>query len=112
MASIYTRIINGELPSDKVYEDDLCVAIRDISPQAPSHILVIPREELPSMMEAEDRHKELLGHLLLVAAEVAKSEGLSKGYRLVINCKEDGCQSVDHLHIHVLGGRQMTWPPG
>lgn len=113
MATVFDKIINKEIPADIVFEDDKCLAFRDITPQAPTHILVIPKTPLRSMAEAEPKHKELLGHLMIKASEVAKNEGLNpKGYRLVINTNNDGGQSVYHLHIHILGGREMKWPPG
>uniref|UniRef100_A0A803T2W4 HIT domain-containing protein n=1 Tax=Anolis carolinensis TaxID=28377 RepID=A0A803T2W4_ANOCA len=89
-----------------------CVAFRDVSPQAPVHVLVIPRKPIPRLSQAEEADTQLLGHLLLVASQVAKAEGLSEGYRVVINDGKHGAQSVYHLHLHILGGRQMGWPPG
>jgi len=109
--TIFSKVISGELPSDKVYEDDQCIAFRDIAPQAPTHILVIPRKSIPRLSEAEDIDGPLLGHLLLVAARVAKSEGL-RDSRLVINDGAGAGQTVFHLHVHVMGGRHLTWPPG
>ncbi|MBX7170856.1 MAG: histidine triad nucleotide-binding protein [Pyrinomonadaceae bacterium] len=110
---IFCKIIAGEIPSKKVYEDDVCVAFNDISPQAPTHILVIPREHFASLDEAETKHKETLGHLLLSAAEIARQSGFAKnGYRVVINTNDDGGQTVFHLHVHLLGGRQFIFPPG
>ena len=111
--TLFTRIIEREIPAEFVHEDDLCVAIRDIHPQAPIHILVIPRLPLAGVQEAEEEDRALLGHLMLTACKVAEQQGLSKrGYRLVINAGEEGGQEVAHLHIHILGGRQMVWPPG
>lgn len=111
--TIFKKIIDGEIPADKVYEDDLCVAFRDIAPQAPVHILVIPKKEIPSLAHAAGEDHALMGHLLIKAAEVARAQGLSEnGYRVVINTGPDGGQAVDHLHLHILGGRPMTWPPG
>lgn len=112
MATVFERIESGEIPSEKVYEDGLSFAIRDISPQAPTHLLVIPRKPLRRVGEAEPGDQGLLGHLLLVAAKVAKQEGLEGGYRVVINNGPDGGESVPHLHVHVLGGRALSWPPG
>jgi histidine triad (HIT) family protein len=110
---IFCKIIAGEIPSELVYEDDVCVAFNDISPQAPAHILVIPKEHFASMDEAEKQHKETLGHLLLTAAEIARKKGIAKkGYRTVINTNDGGGQTVFHLHIHLLGGRQFIFPPG
>ena len=111
--TLFSRIIAGEIPSDRVHEDEYCVAIRDIDPQAPVHILVIPRKELVGVQTAESVDRALLGHLLLTAQKVAEQEGLAEsGFRLVINAGRDGGQEVPHLHVHVLGGRQMLWPPG
>lgn len=110
---IFCKIIAGEIPSELVYEDDLCVAFNDISPQAPTHILIIPKEHIASMNEAKEQHKETFGHLLLTAAEIARQKGFAeKGYRTVINTNDDGGQTVFHLHIHLLGGRQFIFPPG
>lgn len=110
---LFCKIIAGEIPSKKVYEDDVCIAFNDISPQAPTHILVIPREHFASLAEAQNNHKETLGHLLLTAAEIARQNGFAeKGYRLVINTNDDGGQTVFHLHVHLLGGRQFIFPPG
>jgi histidine triad (HIT) family protein len=110
--TIFKRILDKEIPADIVYEDDRCIAIRDIHPQAPTHVLVIPRVEIVSLVEANEAHAPLLGHLLVVAARLAAQLGLTDGYRTVINSGRDGGQTVDHLHVHVLGGRQLTWPPG
>ncbi|XP_041087332.1 histidine triad nucleotide-binding protein 2, mitochondrial isoform X2 [Polyodon spathula] len=100
------------MPADIIYEDEKCLAFRDISAQAPVHFLVIPRSPIPRISEAADDDEQLLGHLLIVAKNMAKKEGLKEGYRVVINDGKQGAQSVYHLHIHVLGGRQMEWPPG
>ena len=110
--TIFERIIDKEIPADIVYEDDQCLAFRDISPQAPTHVLVIPKQVIVSLAQAKDKDAALLGHLLIVARKVAEQEGLTNGYRAVLNSGPDGGQSVDHLHIHVLGGRQLAWPPG
>jgi histidine triad (HIT) family protein len=109
--TIFGRILRGEIPCDQVYADDRCLAFRDVNPQAPVHVLVIPREPIVSLADAEDQHEALLGHLLLVAARVARLEGLN-AWRTVINSGEDAGQSVFHLHVHVIGGRPMGWPPG
>lgn len=113
-ATIFQKILAGDIPSTKVYDDDVCYAFRDIAPAAKTHILLIPkqRDGLTGISAAEDKHKEVLGHLMVTAAAIAKAEGLDSGYRLVINDGEQGCQSVAHLHIHILGGQQLTWPPG
>lgn len=111
--TVFKKIIDREVPADIVYEDDLCLAFRDIDPKAPVHILLIPKKEIVSMAEVEPHDHPLMGHLLIKAAEVARDQGLEKGgYRVVINTGPDGGQSVDHLHLHILGGRSMQWPPG
>ncbi|XP_076006979.1 putative HIT-like protein Synpcc7942_1390 isoform X2 [Genypterus blacodes] len=110
--TIFSKVIDKSIPADIIYEDDKCLAFRDISPQAPVHFLVIPRLPIPRISEAKDDDAELLGHLLVVAKNVAKKESLAEGYRVVINDGQHGAQTVYHLHIHVLGGRQMMWPPG
>nr|XP_022289685.1 uncharacterized protein LOC111101472 [Crassostrea virginica] len=110
--TIFSKIVDKTIPADIIYEDEQCLAFRDVTPQAPVHFLVIPKSPIPGISDAEDTDKELLGHLLLTAKKVAEKENLSNGYRLVINNGPDGSQSVYHLHIHVMGGRQMEWPPG
>jgi histidine triad (HIT) family protein len=111
--TIFEKIIAREIPASVVYEDDRVLAFRDIDPKAPTHILIVPKKPIPRMGEATAQDQELLGHLLLKAAEVASSVGLKEtGYRLVINHGRDGGESVPHLHCHILGGRRMTWPPG
>ena len=111
--TIFQKIIDGEIPADKVYEDEEVLAFRDIQPQAPTHILVIPKKPIVSIADAKEEDGAVLGRLLLVAAQVAEAEGIAEsGYRLVTNIRDQGGQSVDHLHVHLLGGRQMTWPPG
>ena len=112
MPCLFCKIMAGEIPSKKVFEDDRAYAFRDINPQAPTHILVVPRKHIGSLTEADGQDQELLGYLHLVAARIAGSEGLSAGFRTVINTGNDGGQTVDHLHIHLLGGRSMHWPPG
>ncbi|HTZ57457.1 MAG TPA: histidine triad nucleotide-binding protein [Acidobacteriaceae bacterium] len=112
MACLFCKIVAGEIPSKKVFEDELTYAFRDINPQAPTHILVVPRKHIGSLAETEAGDGEMLGYLHLVAARIAKSEGLKSGYRTVINTGPDGGQTVDHLHVHLLGGRGMSWPPG
>jgi histidine triad (HIT) family protein len=109
---LFCRIVAGSIPAKRVYEDELCLAFADINPQAPTHLLVIPKEHIASTAHAEATHGPLLGHLVAKAAEIAREAGLAKGYRLVINTGDDGGQTVDHLHVHVLGGRHMSWPPG
>lgn len=112
--TFFDKIVNKEIPAAIIHEDELCIAFRDINPQGPVHFLVIPKNKdgLNKLSNAEPRHKALLGHLLYTAAEVARKEGLADGYRTVINDGKDGAQSVYHLHVHVIGGRQLTWPPG
>jgi len=111
--TLFEKIVAREIPSDIVYEDDLVLAFRDIKPQAPIHVLIIPKKPLPRVAEATPEDHGLLGHLLLKAAAVAARLGLGQsGYRLVINNGPDGGESVPHLHCHILGGRRMAWPPG
>ena len=110
--TIFKKIIDRELPADIVYEDDSCLAFRDINPGAPTHVLVIPKEEIASLDDLEERHAQLVGHLVLVARRLAGELNLEGGYRLVVNCGVDAGQSVDHVHFHLLGGRAMSWPPG
>ena len=111
--TLFEKIIVREIPSQVVYEDDLVFAFKDITPQAPTHVLIVPKKPIPRIAEATDADHQMLGHLLLKAAEVADKIGLKKtGYRLVINNGSDGGESVPHLHCHILGGRKMTWPPG
>ncbi len=113
MATIFNKIINKEIPAKIVYEDDLCLAFRDITPQAPTHILMIPKKEIVSMAEVKPEDQSLLGHMMIKISEIAKAEGLAEqGYRVVANTNEYGGQSVYHLHFHILGGRKLTWPPG
>ncbi len=112
MDCIFCKIAAGDIPVTLLYQDERVVAFRDIASQAPVHFLVVPREHLPSLAHAGHGHVPLLGHVLAVAAELAAKEGLSGGFRTVINTGADGGQTVDHLHVHVLGGRAMTWPPG
>lgn len=109
--TIFGKIIRGELPADVVHEDDHVMAFRDINPAAPTHILVIPKKYIVNTLTADADDKELLGHLVLACAEVARKEGLD-GYRLVINNGESAGQTVFHLHAHVIGGRSLSWPPG
>ncbi len=110
---LFCRIIAGDIPSSKVFEDDVCYAFNDISPQAPTHVLIVPREHFASLDEARAEHREVLGHLLLTAAEIARSKGFADdGYRVVVNTNGDGGQTVFHLHVHLLGGRPFVFPPG
>jgi len=112
MKTLFERIIDREIPAKIEHEDDLCIVIHDIDPQAPTHLLVVPKRVIPCIAEASAEEQATLGHLLLTAAAVAAKLNLKKGYRIVINNGKDGGETVPHLHLHVLGGRLMTWPPG
>ena len=110
---LFCKIVSGAIPSTKVYEDDASIAFNDITPQAPTHILIIPKNHVDSLDTAGDEHKETLGHLLLTAAEIAREKGFAEnGYRVVINTNADGGQTVFHLHVHLLAGRPFIFPPG
>ncbi len=110
--NIFLKILDRSIPAQIVYEDDDCMAFRDIHPQAPVHVLIIPRREIATHDAITPEDERLLGHLHVVAAKVAKDLGLTNGYRLVLNCRESAGQTVPHLHLHLLGGRQFSWPPG
>jgi histidine triad (HIT) family protein len=110
--TIFARIIRREIPARVVHEDDLCLAFHDVAPQAPVHVLVIPKRPIESLAQVTADDAPLLGHLVTVAARLAGDLDLGGGYRLVVNCGRDGGQSVDHLHVHLLGGRSLGWPPG
>jgi histidine triad (HIT) family protein len=110
--TLFEKISAREIPAQIVFEDDLVLAFRDINPQAPTHVLIVPKQPIPRIAEATTDDQKLLGHLLLKAAEVAKQLNLPNGYRLVINNGTDGGEAVPHLHVHILGGRHMAWPPG
>ncbi|KAE8747178.1 hypothetical protein FOCC_FOCC006176 [Frankliniella occidentalis] len=110
--TIFDKIISKEIPADIIYEDDQCLAFNDISPQAPTHFLVIPKRRIAMLDDVEPSDKDILGHLVFTASKLGREKLGSNGFRLVINNGKDGAQSVFHLHIHVLGGRQMQWPPG
>ncbi|WP_421655862.1 histidine triad nucleotide-binding protein [Leptothermofonsia sp. ETS-13] len=110
--TIFGKIARKEIPADIVYEDNLAIAFKDVNPQAPIHILVIPKQPIAKLADAESQDHALMGHLLLTAKRVADQVGLTNGYRIVINNGPDGGQTVYHLHLHILGGRQMGWPPG
>ena len=110
--TIFGKIIRREIPADIVYEDDLTLAFKDVNPQAPTHILVIPKKPIPRLSESESEDAELMGHLLMTVKKVAKQVNLTNGYRVVINNGVDAGQSVDHLHLHILGDRPLKWPPG
>ncbi len=110
---LFLKIINREIPADIVYETNEILAFRDINPQAPVHVLIIPKERIPTMNDLQAQHESLVGKLFQAAAEIAREEGISDdGYRVVMNCNEAGGQMVYHIHLHLLGGRQMSWPPG
>jgi len=110
--TIFSKIIDRKIPARIEYEDDRCLAFHDVAPQAPTHVLVIPKKPIPSLADLEAADEALVGHLFMVATQLAAKLGLGNGYRLVVNCGRDGGQSVDHLHVHLLGGRSLGWPPG
>ncbi len=110
--TIFQRIIDKEIPAKIIFEDDRCLAFHDVAPQAPTHVLVIPKKPITSLAELDDSDGELVAHMWIVIRDLAKKLNLDRGYRVVVNCGRDGGQSVDHLHFHLLGGRQLSWPPG
>lgn len=110
--SIFAKIISRAIPADIVYEDDLCLAFRDIAPKAPTHILIIPKKPIVSLADLTPEDEAIIGRCVMVASRVAEEQKLNNGYRLVVNCGNEGGQEVPHLHFHLLGGRKMTWPPG
>jgi histidine triad (HIT) family protein len=112
MSTIFEKIINREVPAEILHEDSVCIAIRDLAPQAPTHALVIPKKVISRIEEAQEEDAKIIGHLLLVATKIADAEKLEKGFRIVINNGKHGGETVPHLHIHIMGGRQMNWPPG
>ena len=112
MDCIFCKIVNGTIPSPRIYDDEECIAFSDIHPQAPVHILIVPRKHIPSLAEATEEDRALLGHLLWTTSQIASQQGLTSGYRTVFNSGDDGGQTVDHLHVHLLGGRSLHWPPG
>ena len=109
---LFCKILAGVIPANRVYEDEFCIAFPDINPQAPTHLLVIPKEHISSQSKVVGEHKPLLGHLMMAAADLARTNKLDRGYRVVINTGDEGGQTVHHLHLHLLGGRHMGWPPG
>jgi histidine triad (HIT) family protein len=109
---LFCKIIAGKIPSKKVYEDDRTFVLEDINPQAPTHLLIIPKKHIVDLKEAEESDAELIGHCHIVAAKIARARGIEKGYRTVYNVGPDAGQSVFHLHLHLLGGRRLGWPPG
>lgn len=112
MDCVFCKIVSGEIPSKKAYEDDKVLAFFDLEPQAPVHILIIPKEHIESVDRVNSQNSQIIGYIFEIAAKLAKEFDLSKGYRIVANCGEDGGQTVGHLHFHLLGGRFMQWPPG
>lgn len=112
MNCLFCKIAAGEIPSAAIYQDEHTYAFADINPKAPVHILIVPRQHIASLDEAGEDHRELLGHLSWVAAKIARQKGLHQGYRVVVNTGEHGGQTVEHLHLHLLGGRSLAWPPG
>ena len=112
MSCLFCRILDGSIPSTAVFQDDQCYAFADINPQAPVHLLIVPRRHVGSLAETSPNDATLLGHLMVVSAQLARDMGLGSGYRAVINTGSDGGQTVDHLHVHLLGGRPLLWPPG
>ena len=110
--TLFQKIADKEIPADIVYEDEQCIAFRDINPQASTHILIVPRKPIPTLNDLTPADEKTVGHLFLVAKDIAAKEGLSNGYRTVFNCGEDGGQTVYHIHLHLLGGRPLAWPPG
>uniref|UniRef100_A0A7N5P577 Histidine triad nucleotide-binding protein 1-like n=1 Tax=Ailuropoda melanoleuca TaxID=9646 RepID=A0A7N5P577_AILME len=110
--TIFGKIIRKEIPAKIIFEDEKCLAFHDISPQAPTHFLVVPKKPIAQLSQAQDTDEDLLGHLIIVGKKCATELGLTRGYRMVVNEGPDGGQSVYHVHLHVLGGRQMSWPPG
>lgn len=109
---LFCRIVNGDIPASRVYEDELCIGFPDINPQAPTHVLIVPKQHIASTASAVAEDTGLMGSLMAAAIEIARNEKLSKGYRIVVNTGDDGGQTVNHLHLHLLGGRHMSWPPG
>jgi len=113
MSTIFKKIINKEINSNIIYEDDICIAFDDVNPIAPTHILIIPKKEIATINDIEEKDKELVGHLFIVAKKIAKKLSIDKdGYRLIFNCNDNGGQTVYHIHMHLIGGRKFSWPPG
>jgi histidine triad (HIT) family protein len=110
--NLFLKIIEKQIPAKIIHEDDRCIAFHDVNPKAPVHVLIIPRKVIRTHADISEEDRDLLGHLHIVAAKLAEQLGLQEGYRLVLNCKEQAGQTVPHLHLHLLGGRDMTWPPG
>jgi len=113
MTTIFKDIIDKKIKTDLIYEDDICIAFNDLNPVAPIHILIIPKKEIATINDLSENDKEIVGHLTFVAKKIAQEKQIdNKGYRLIFNCNEDGGQSVYHIHLHLIGGRKFTWPPG
>ena len=112
MESIFEKIINRDIPAEIIFEDEICIVIRDIEPQAPVHCLIIPKKKIERISLSKDSDQSTLGHLLLIARKIATDEKLDSGFRIIINNGHEGGESVPHLHVHLMGGRQMKWPPG
>ena len=110
--TIFSKIINGEIPVDIIYEDELCLVFNDVNPQAPTHVLIIPRKPIPRLCDAKEEDAAILGHLMLKVGEIARQLGVEESFRIVVNNGSDAGQTVFHLHLHLLSGRQMSWPPG
>ncbi len=110
--TLFTKIINREVPAKIIYEDDLCIAFRDINPQAPLHALLVPKQVLPKLSDSSQQEQSLLGHLMLTTALIAEQQGYADAFRVVVNNGEDAGQTVFHLHIHIIAGRELSWPPG
>jgi histidine triad (HIT) family protein len=110
--TIFKKIIDREIPAEIVFEDDLCVAFKDINPAAPTHLIVIPKREIPTVNDVSEEDEQIVGHLFAAMAKIAAQLGLDGGYRVVTNCGRDAGQEVMHLHFHLLAGRQLAWPPG
>jgi histidine triad (HIT) family protein len=109
---LFCKIVSGTIPANRVYEDECCIGFPDINPQAPTHLLVVPKQHIGSTAKALAEDTALMGHLMAASAEIARKEKLDNGYRIVVNTGDDGGQTVNHLHLHLLGGRHMNWPPG
>lgn len=110
---IFCKIVNGDIPADKVYEDDKVIAFNDVNPQSPTHVLIIPKEHIPSTNNIDENNSQIISHIFIVISKIVKEKGLeNQGYRIVNNCGEFGGQTVEHVHFHLLGGRQLQWPPG
>lgn len=109
---LFCKIIAGSIPANRLYEDEFCIAFPDINPQSPTHLLIVPKLHVASLAKTNGQHTALLGHLVGTAAEIARSQNLDHGYRVVVNTGDNGGQTVNHLHLHLLGGRPLLWPPG